>query len=41
VLRGAKFHAVIDSLAGYSAPRAGEVSLASEALSMAGELEKA
>jgi putative molybdopterin biosynthesis protein len=41
VLRGAKFRAVIDSLAGYSAPRAGEVSLASEALSMAGELEKA
>jgi putative molybdopterin biosynthesis protein len=41
VLRSAKFRAVIDSLAGYDAPRAGEVTTVGEALSMAGELEKA
>jgi molybdate transport repressor ModE-like protein len=41
VLRGAKFRAVIDSLAGYSSPRAGEVSSVSEALSTAEQLEKA
>jgi molybdate transport repressor ModE-like protein len=41
VLRGAKFRAVIESLAGYDAPRAGEVSTVGEVLSMAGELEKA
>src|SRR5262245_2511425 len=41
VLRGAKFRAVIDSLAGYEAPRAGEVSTIGDALSMAAELEKA
>ena len=41
VLRGAKFRAVIDSLAGYSSPRAGEVSSVTEALSIAEQLEKA
>ena len=41
VLRGPKFRAVIDSLPGYSSPRAGEVSMVGDALSMAEQLEKA
>jgi putative molybdopterin biosynthesis protein len=41
LLRSAKFRSVIDGLAGYDAPRAGEVTTVGEALSVAGELEKA
>ena len=40
LLRGPKFRAVIDSLAGYSAPGAGEVTSVSDALSVAAQLEK-
>jgi molybdate transport repressor ModE-like protein len=41
VLRGAKFRAVIDSLPGYSAPRAGEISPVAEAFIPLEQLEKA
>src|SRR5262245_5739020 len=41
LLRGAKFRTVIEGLAGYAAPNAGEVTTVGDALSMAGELEKA
>lgn len=41
LLRGPRFAEIIAALPGYSAPRAGEVSSVSEALSGASELEKA